>query len=160
MAIRERKLEPGDEGSGNTPPPSTPIQPTRLSPFRRALDDYTDGLQTAWRPELASTRLNDVWRTVGGAATATATDYASLLEHQAQLARKLQDAWLPPDVQSRFEALFTDYVNRTKAAWAELDAATVTPAELMTIAAIIAQGATFLAVPLQRQQDEARSQSQ
>lgn len=155
MAIREKRLDGEPEGSGPTSSDGSTSSP--VSPFRRALDDYTDGLQSAWRPEVATNRVNEAFRSAPAAARGFApphpTDVASQYEQQAAFVRQLQDAWMPRETSDRFDALFTQYVNNLKAAWAQLDAERVTPAELATVAAMIAHGSNVLAVPLERRQE-------
>jgi len=147
MAIRENNI---DETTGGPPSGKSPEKKTHgISAFRRALEDYKDAVYQAWRHEDASFRINQVLN-AESLRTKNAPDYASYLEQQALLARNLQDAWIPPEFQETVYRSFTEYMDATKAAWAALDSATVTPAELAHIAQLMAQAASLIAIPVSR----------
>jgi hypothetical protein len=147
MAIRERKLD--EIRDSDTLNPST--KPPPISTFRRALEDYKDALESAWRHEDATRRLRDLWQSeVGRAPSAPPPDYASQLEQSASLARRLQDAWLPTKATEQFSDAFTVYLKALQQAWANVDVVSLSPADLALITQTILEAASFVAVPLPR----------
>jgi hypothetical protein len=145
MAIREKNI-------GETPPPPERPEASQanvISELRRALENYRDTVHQAWRHEDASHRVHQILQSTLSSGQ-HAPDYATYLEEQAALARKLQDAWIPPEFHETVRRGFAEYVQATKAAFAALDPLTVTPAELAHIAHLIAQAASLIAVPINR----------
>jgi hypothetical protein len=150
MVIRERK--PEDSGNGPTPgqPKENNLNP--VSAFRRALEDYRDAVSLAWRHEDASYRVNQVLYGEHSGIKSP-PDYASYLEQQAALARKLQEAWIPPEFHEAVSRAFLAFTEATKEAWAGVDSGSLTPAELAHISQILAQASSMIAIPIARPSD-------
>lgn len=151
MAIREKTPEASNPSTSAT---SAGEWKNVVAPFRRAVEEYMDAVMHAWNADDVPRRMNDAWASATANATAPADPGAAAAQHAA-VASAVQEAWAPQSFIDAVNEAFTRLGEATKAAWREVDPATLTFAELSSIAGLLQQAATFVLVPIPRRSDHA-----